>query len=232
MKKTLLLILIGLLIVSCGGSSGSYSTGSSDNDDSSEEEQTDDGNYTAQLVNINPGVPGLNAFASGNAQIEIVTDVFDITMSVQDALPGPHYQNIFFGSQCPTLAADDDNNDGFVDAVEAQAKLGEIMIPLDGDLINQAEGANVRPIADAQGSYDYRELSSQGQMIVDLHRPDPNPNDGIGKLPASENLLNLTNRVIVVHGYASSTILPATVASNRGLPANATIPIACGRITR
>jgi hypothetical protein len=44
--------------------------------------------------------------------------------------------------------------------------------------------------------------------------------------------LDLDNRVVFIHGVPSDTGLPKTAASLPGVPAQVTLPIACGRIVR
>lgn len=226
-------LLLLALFYSCGGDSDGYSSSDDGGPNNEQEEnQPTDGTYAAVLSNLNPNVPGAAlALAQGNVQIQIITDVFDVSVQGEELLQGPHEQHIYMGRACPTLSEDDANNDGFVDAQEASRKLGEILIPLDSDIQSQSLGAGNYPEADVDGLYIYRELGSAGQMIVDLHQTDNNPNDGIGKLPESETF-NLDGRVVVIHGYAEATILPDTVATNRGLEANESIPVACGVIRR
>ncbi|TAN23869.1 MAG: hypothetical protein EPN33_03365 [Acidobacteria bacterium] len=42
--------------------------------------------------------------------------------------------------------------------------------------------------------------------------------------------LDLAHRVVYIHGVPPSTKLPATVVSLPGVPAQATLPVACGQL--
>jgi hypothetical protein len=68
------------------------------------------------------------------------------------------------------------------------------------------------------------------KMIKDLKKSDPNPDDAIVKLGDQE--LRLGKRHIIIHGVPEDTELPETVGTLNGLPATATLPIACGPIEK
>jgi len=211
------------------------SCGSDDDDSGSgvqapqQEEQNDQGTYNVTFAPLNAGVGG-NA-ASGTGTITITETNFQVNLNMT-GVPArvSHIQSIHASGSCPTAAADV-NADGFVDVVEGLPSYGPILIPLDGNLNSQLGGNGSRPRSDASGAYNYSRRGTLSRMLDDLRGTDTNTTDVLTKLPEGENL-NLENKVIIVHGVPASTDLPDTVASLPNLPSEATLPIACGTITR
>ena len=111
------------------------------------------------------------------------------------------------------------------------AQYGPIIVPLDGDLLTQAGGIEGYPTADQAGSYFYSQTANLEDMLNDLRAEDENPDDPIVKLGEGEEL-DLEGKHVIIHGVPESVELPDTAASVLGLPANATLPIACGIIER
>jgi len=124
--------------------------------------------------------------------------------------------------------AADANGDGFLDVVEGVPTYGPILIPLDGDLSSQDAGGSDFP---SGASYNYEQETSYAAMLGDLKLPDPNTEDAVTKLNASD-LLQLEGRHVVIHGVMESADLPDTVATIADLPNHVTLPIACGVIQR
>lgn len=204
----------------------------SDEDDemsepSQEEQQQEEGTYRASLTPLNSDITG-----APNATVDIIIsgDDVHVTVGATGAPTGRHMQNIFIGTECPT-SADDANSDDIIDVVEGQAKYGNILIPLDGNLNSQSNGNNEFPSNSAAGNYVYDQTGSLSEMMGDLRATDPDPTDEFGKLASDENL-NLAGRVVVIHGVSLTTDLPDTVGSFENESNRLTLPIACGVITR
>lgn len=53
-----------------------------------------------------------------------------------------------------------------------------------------------------------------------------------GRLPFPGQQLDLARRVVFIHGLPVDTKLPTSVASLGPIPAQVTLPIACGKIER
>lgn len=162
----------------------------------------------------------------GNGTFALDKDNFVATVNLSLAPTGTHLQSITVGTACPTMA-DDKNADGFIDAVEAQSIAGKTLIPLDGDLSSQEAGADGYPV----DNYNYSQTTSFSKMISDLVLPDTDPNDSVVKLTTSDEL-TFQGKVVMVHGVSADTVLPPTVQSIEGLPAQATLPLACGVIQK
>jgi len=180
-----------------------------------EEQQPDEGTFRAELQPLNSSVGGNTV---GTAKITVVGDELKFDMVVNGAPANiTHIQHIHAGTACPT-SAEDVNGDGFVDVLEGLPRYGAILIPLDGDLETQEGGTASNPSANATGTYRYTERASLTRMLADLRAPDTDTTDAVIKLEPGQPL-NLASRHVVVHGIHDA-------------PSNATLPIACGLITR
>jgi hypothetical protein len=184
--------------------------------------------YVADLHTLNAGVQNRldpdrrtpHGVAEGKAYFRVVngmlTAVVDMsgTEPADGAFPeGIHPQHIHAADRCPTAAADV-NGDGIVDVIEGLPFYGPILVPLDGDISNTTSEIPTFPFGMGdRGTYHY-EASTLLQTLT----------QAIGEP------LNLPARHVVVHGIDLSTPLPSTVQSLPGLPAQATLPIACGEI--
>ncbi len=74
------------------------------------------------------------------------------------------------------------------------------------------------PVADKNGASQYRHSDSVAELEKALKDKFKAP------------VLDLAKRVIFVHGVASGAKLPDSVKSLPGVPAQVTIPVACGKI--
>ena len=150
----------------------------------------------------------------GTATVRLKGDVVTVDIMVDGVTPLTlHPQHIHAGLSCPT-AADDTNGDSFVDVIEGLPKYGGILVSLD-TMINDGAASDLNfPVADANGSYDYHAEGSRSHL-----------QDEIG------TALKLGTRHVVIHGISPTDMpLPASVDSLPGLPAWATLPVACGEL--
>jgi len=183
--------------------------------------------YMADLHPLNPGVSYRDV--KGQAKFQIVNGQFVAMDEATGAQPGMiHPQHIHAAAQCPPASADV-NHDGYVDVIEGLPFYGAILVPLDSDLSSQAAGT-FPFVGNNGGALTYRQSVPLTPFLADLNAPDPDPSDAVVKLNGAP--LDLASRHIVLHGVALDTPLPASVASLPGLPAQLTLPIACGEITR
>lgn len=210
-------------LISCG----------SDDDNSrsnvfQEQQQDDQGIYRALLAPLNFSVAGNT---TGTLEVSIQGDEILVESNITGAPGGvKHLQNITVSGLCPS-AESDSNGDGLIDIVETFPSTGPILIPLDSDVGEQLNGIDFGPISNASGNYIYRRSTSLSRLLADLQAPDPDTLDLFIKLPSGQNI-NLSKRVVVIHGINSTTRLPDSVRSLGDLSRNESLPIACGELRR
>lgn len=221
-SKKLLAVLCLLTLASCGGSGGGSS--SSGDEDERQEMQESEGKYKAIIRPVNITIAGWTP--SAVTDIKITGDMVEVSGWMDDSAAVTHMQSIHVGTKCPEMEHDA-NKDGYVDFNETLKVSKRVLIPLDGNLNSQTEGAMIYP----NGNYTYFQKASLADMMNDLTQADLDRNDHVAKLSAGEGL-NLEGRVIVVMGVAANRTLPATVSTINGQTPQASIPIACGVIQR
>lgn len=168
----------------------------------------------------------------GSAGIHRSYDSFKAFVKVYIGEKGVyHRQAIHLGSRCPNVS-DDINGDGYVDLREAHFVVGNVIIPLDGDLDTQLEGSGWYPQGNGvAGGYFYERTTSFSRLFEDLRDVDPNSVDMTEKIPYDEGL-SLHKKVVLVLGISTSTRLPDSIDTMAGLGRHASLPIACGVLTR
>ncbi len=217
-------LLLGLL-VACGGRT--HNSASDSPQPQNEEPSPTTVNLTVYKANLRPVNNRIAASASGSATITITEDNFMVALFARDLPNANHMQHVHLLSHCPTIASDA-NSDGYVDAMEARAVTGAGFIPLDSDLDTQEDGSGNNPSGSA---YTYNETASLSRLLADLRQPELDSDNSVVRLGAGGNL-NLANRVIVIHGADPAAVLPGTVASYNGIPAQDTLPVLCGELSR
>ena len=118
---------------------------------------------------------------------------------------------------CPTAAADA-NHDGVIDLIETEPMSGTTMVPFTDDPVSMEIVTDTYPKASAHGPYQYRKTVSLSALEAAFAKAF----DG--------QKLDLDRRVVFVHGVPDTTTLPASAASLGKIPAQVTVPIACGKI--
>ena len=158
----------------------------------------------------------------GVASVAIKGEALHVKERVRGASDGlPHAQHIHFGEEarheCPTLARDDDNNDGLINTSEGQPAYGPIVASLTtrGDTSPGSALALARmPVANQKGFYNYnrngipandnvRDAIRDGEAVIVVHGIDANNN---GRYDNA--------------GLGVSELAP--------VPQEATVPAACG----
>lgn len=179
--------------------------------------------YVAHLHAMNSNVAGHEA--SGLARFVIQGG--KLTISVHAAGLAPdimHMQHIHGfvdgrAARCATAAADV-NGDGVVDLAETEPFSGTTMVPFNGDPVSMNVAAATYPKASRQGSYEYRKTVSLTALEMAFTKAFPGQK------------LDLARRVFYIHGVAPDTRLPTSAAASLGtVPAQVTLPVACGKIT-
>ncbi len=183
------------------------------------------GTYSAVLfpVNINLHAPnsGMATFTRNGDEL---TSRVKLTVGAQGA---SYRQAVYWGNRCPGIESDT-NKDGYLDMTEIEASLGDVIIPLDGDLDSQSAGTGSYPSGEnVRGSYFYKRTASFSRFFEDLKAPDENTRDRVRKLEDQSGFTFL-GKVILVQGAAESFNIPETVSSYYGLSRVSSLPIACG----
>jgi hypothetical protein len=177
--------------------------------------------YTARLQPLNTSVTGSKA--SGEVTFDITGDRLTITTDASGLPPGMAHWQHFHGfkdgrdAACPTNAADA-NGDGIVDLLETEPVAGTTMVPFNADPVAMDIPHDSYPASTATGTLSYEKEISLGAL-----------QSAFGKSFDGQEL-NLDTRVVFLHGVPSETALAASVASLGPIPAQVTIPIACGEI--
>jgi hypothetical protein len=177
--------------------------------------------YVAKLTPLNADKIGTSA--SGTANLEIVDGKLNVTIDLTGLSPNlmhlQHYHGFIDGKDaaCPTAAADA-NGDGYVDLIETEPTSGVTMLPFHAHPATLEIANDTYPVADKSGAAHYTHTDDVATLDKALKE----------KLKATG--LELSKRVIIVHGVPTDTKLPDTVKSLPGVPAQITIPVACGKI--
>ncbi|MHB1093068.1 hypothetical protein [Thiobacillus sp.] len=179
--------------------------------------------YNAQLSPMNSSVTGSKTI--GVARFTVNGDDLDISITVRGAPPNTIHWQHFHGfkdgrmATCVTQAADK-NGDGIVDLIETGLASGTTMVPFDTAPAAMDIAHGTYPEASADGSYTYHQVVSLKDLSAAFAKAHPG------------QALDLDKRVVYIHGVPGDTALPPTVASLGPIPAQVTLPIACGKIER
>ena len=209
--STTLFMLLMFWLISCGR----------DNDDDKNsvnnqtviEEQQEDGSYRAILRPINNSLSGL--IPTGVAEVFIDGDNLKIKTLLDDDAKVIHIQNVHLGTRCPSTS-DDSNGDGLIDMSESYSIVKQILLPLDSDLNSLESRNDTYPLG---GGFTYVGTASISKIDNEI------------KSRMNQHL-NITNKVVLIHGVATSTKLPTTVGTPPGVSVQSSIPIACGVLKR
>jgi hypothetical protein len=120
---------------------------------------------------------------------------------------------------CPMQSADA-NGDGIIDVVETEAASGTTMVPFSSNPVSMDVAHGAYPKASAAGTVQYQATVSLSALQAAFAKAF----DG--------QKLDLDRRVVFIHGTPAASTLKASVASLGPIPAQVTLPIACGKITR
>jgi len=179
--------------------------------------------YVAPLSSLNSTVAGHHA--EGDLRLTVSGDIVTIDLEARGLPPGMMHMAHLHGyvsgknSTCPTAGADT-NHDGVIDLEETEPAAGVTMIPLNAAPADLDIASNSYPTASRDGRFTYKQqvsLRALTQKIAGAF-------DGAAP--------DFAKRVIFVHGVDAASPLPKTAASLPGVPAQATLPIACGKLTQ
>lgn len=177
--------------------------------------------YVARLVPLNAKVTGRRV--SGELRLRVSDNTLTITLHAQGLSPGMmhmvHLHGFVSGkaASCPGRDADT-NHDGIIDLNETEPMAGVTLVPLNKDPAALKIGNMTYPVASKDGRISYRQTVSLARL-----------NEAMAATFHGASL-DLDTRVVFIHGVPDTTSLPKTVASLPGVPAQVTLPIACGKI--
>lgn len=185
--------------------------------------ESDGAVYVAHLHAMNTQTTGTHT--TGEARFQVKKGQLIIRINVKNAPPNMVHWQHFHGfkngqaASCPSADADA-NGDGIIDLIETHKASGTTMVPFISDPASMDVAKGTYPKANAQGDYSYEETVS----LAGLQK-------AFGKAFPGQKL-NLDKRVVYIHGVPASTKLPGSVQSLGSIPAQVTLPIACGKIER
>lgn len=178
--------------------------------------------YVAHLEPLNSSVTGSDA--KGEAKFTIKGDQLTIVVDVEGTPGGMMHLQHFHGfadgkktATCPTAGADA-NKDGVIDLIETEPGSGTTMVPFHDDPVSLEIPRDTYPVASPSGAYHYEKTV-----------PLKTLQEAFGKAFGGQELA-LDSRVVFVHGVPADAKLPKTAASLGTIPAQVTLPIACGKI--
>ncbi len=177
--------------------------------------------YRAELTPLNEFVSGKSP--TGTAMLQISDDTLFISINVRKLPPSMmHFQHLHGfmdgrNATCATLTQDT-NNDSIIDIVEIEHASGRMLVPFHDNPTSLNLESKTYPIANDQGVYSYATAISLSALE--------------NSLAQEFNIDSLAwgNCVVYIHGISSDISLPESVQSLPGMPANATLPIACGAL--
>lgn len=176
--------------------------------------------FVAKLQPLNADKIGTSA--SGTADFRIVDGKLITTIDLNGLPPDLMHLQHFHGfvdgkdAVCPTSAADA-NKDGYVDLIETEPLAGTTMVPFHAHPASLEIANNSYPKAGKDGVAHYSQNESVAALETALK-------------DKFKTGLELEKRVVFIHGIANTAALPDSVKSLPGVPAQVTIPIACGKI--
>jgi hypothetical protein len=181
--------------------------------------QTGTQHYVATLTPLNAKVAGSRTH--GVLRMMVSGDTLTVNLQAQVLSPGMMHMAHLHGFEngaaatCPTAAADT-NHDGVIDLKETEAASGVTLIPFNADPAALDIPGKGYPTATKEGHLSYKKTVSIATLDAAMAKAYHGAK------------LDLDKRVVYIHGVPPTTKLPATAASLPGVPAQATLPIACG----
>jgi len=179
--------------------------------------------YTLQLEALNSHLTDHRV--SGRATLIRDGDALRIAVKAEGLATGGHLLLLtgFPGdtpARCPT-AADDQNDDGLIDALEARDASGDLAIPLAREPLSFEMDPEGFPLAGGRdGKMQYQQLVSFAALEKVVRT----------KLGLEE--LALDRMVLIIYGVAEPSGVPRTAGTLPGLPAHQTVPLACGTLSQ
>jgi hypothetical protein len=176
--------------------------------------------YVAALTEVNPtftpgDVVGEARITFGEAAVRMVLDARGLPPETTILA---HFHGFTEGDRdaaCPDPALDA-NQDGVVDLIETRDAAGVTLVPFsDAPATLEIVGATY-PRSDAEGELHYDQTVPLGELERAFRQAYPGQS------------LDLSRRVVFLHGVPETASVPESAQSLEGVPARVTLPIACG----
>jgi hypothetical protein len=179
--------------------------------------------YIAELAPMN--INATEELVTGTALFIVAGDTLTMTVEASGLAPDMmHLQHLHGYTEedgsfatCPFSGADV-NDDNFTDLLETRPFTGITLIPLHEEPASLAIQSQTYPNANTDGEIAY----SQTVSIEELEQA----------LQEEHNIdsLELAQRTVFLHGVSQDADLPDSVESLPDVPAQVTLPVACGEI--
>lgn len=179
--------------------------------------------YVADLAGLNSEVTGTDTM--GKAEFTVKDDNVHVVIEVRNSPANMEHWQHFHGfvdgaeASCVTMEQDA-NGDGILDVTETESVSGTTMVPFNKIPAAMNLPDSTYPVSDGEGHYRY-------EVDIPLDQLESAFADAFDGQDIA-----LDSRVLYIHGVPADQELPETVASIADIPAQVTIPIACGKITK
>lgn len=179
--------------------------------------------YEADIVALNSEITGSET--TGKATFVVEDGQMHVTIDVKGSPANMEHWQHFHGfedaSDATCATADSDaNGDGIIDLMETETNSGTTMVPFNDLPAEMNIPTDTYPVADKDGNYRY-------EATVPMDKLEATFAEHFG-----DTGIHLENRVLYIHGVPANKKLPKSVASLGDIPAQVTLPIACGKIMR
>jgi hypothetical protein len=179
--------------------------------------------YVAELAPMN--INATEELVTGTALFIVEGDTLTMTVEASGLAPDMmHLQHLHGYTEedgsfatCPFSGADA-NDDNFIDLLETRPFTGITLVPLHEEPASLEIQSQTYPTANADGEISYSQtvsIEELEQALQETHNIDS---------------LDLAQRTVFLHGVSQDADLPDTVESLPDVPAQVTLPVACGEI--
>jgi hypothetical protein len=179
--------------------------------------------YIAELAPMN--INATEELVTGTALFIVEGDTLTMTVEASGLAPDMmHLQHLHGYTEedgsfatCPFSGADV-NDDNFIDLLETRPFTGITLIPLHEEPASLAIQSQTYPTANSDGEIAYAQtvsIEELEQALQEEHNIDS---------------LDLAQRTVFLHGISQDTDLPDSVESLPDVPAQVTLPVACGEV--
>lgn len=175
--------------------------------------------YRAPLQPVNPGIT--DAGLSGTVHLIRRGEELQITIEAIGLAPNTMHLQHLHGSrdgmdaECAPVSAGPDK---ITDLADTRPHSGISLIPLHDDPASLEIEADSYPVSNRAGGYTYTQTVNWDRLrhaVADKYGIDE---------------IDLGRMVVYIHGVPENTRLPKTVQTSAGMPAHATLPVACGQL--